>query len=160
MAHPPQPLPDFLQPDRWQFAALPAGELWDFATSHPIPFQSLPPERSPLTLGLASTVAVPGVILEGGRKSRFLGQWLLAQTPLRMEYVSGALHGLLLHSGDRTEPDRWVMATFVDPEVARAGETYQHRLQLSQGLHFLLLQPDSTGITYTGLWLLQSPTNP
>jgi hypothetical protein len=156
MANPPQPIPDPLKPDRWQFAALPAGELCDFATAHPIPFQDLPPERSPLTLGLASTVLIPGVILEGGRKSRFLAQWLQAQSPLWVEYIPGELHGLLLHTGEPQEPDRWVMATFLDPDVSRAGETYRQRLSISQGLHFLLIQPDDTGMTYTGLWLLQS----
>jgi hypothetical protein len=156
MARPPQSIPDPLKPDRWQFAALPSGELWDFATSHPIPFQSLPPDRSPLDLGLASTVLIPGVILEGGRKSRFLAQWLLAQNPIRVEYIPGELHGLLLHSGDLHEPDRWVIATFLDPDVSRAGETYRQRLSPSQGLHFLLIQPDGTGMTYTGFWLLQS----
>lgn len=156
-SHPPHPIPDPITPDRWQFAALPAGELWDFTTSYPIPFQDLPTDRSPLTLGLASTVFIPGVILEGGRKSRSLAQWLQAQNPLRVEHIPGELHGLLLHSGDPHEPDRWVMATFVDPEVSRAGDLYRQRLSLSQGLHFLLVQPDDTGMTYTGFWLLSTP---
>ncbi|MFZ9736973.1 MAG: Tab2 family RNA-binding protein [Prochlorotrichaceae cyanobacterium] len=154
LALPPQPVPEALRPDRWQFAALPAGELWDFATSRPIPIQSLSPERSPLALGLASTVLIPGVILEGGRQSRWLAQWIQEQHPLWLEYVPGELQGLILHSHLNQEHHRWVMATFQDPEVGQAGATYQERLSLSQGLHFLLVQPDNSGQTYTGIWLL------
>jgi hypothetical protein len=51
--------------------------------------------------------------------------------------------------------DRWVVVTFEDSEVKAAGKIYQERKQLSQGLHFLLVQPDDSGMTYTGFWLLQ-----
>ncbi len=39
--------------------------------------------------------------------------------------------------------DRWILATFADEKVSAAG------------LYFLLVQPDDSGMTYTGLWLLQ-----
>jgi hypothetical protein len=46
------------------------------------------------------------------------------------------------------------VATFEDREVAAAAANYEQRKQLSQGLHFLLVQPDESGMTYSGFWLL------
>ncbi|NER29619.1 MAG: DUF1092 family protein, partial [Symploca sp. SIO1C4] len=60
--------------------------------------------------------------------------------------------GLILDAG---LVDRWVVATFDDREVAAAALVYQQRQQLSKGLHFLLVQPDDSGMTYSGFWLLQ-----
>nr|WP_317106120.1 Tab2 family RNA-binding protein [Chroococcidiopsis sp. SAG 2025] len=34
-------------------------------------------------------------------------------------------------------------------------QIYAQRQQQSQGLHFLLVQPDDSGMTYTGFWLLR-----
>jgi hypothetical protein len=51
--------------------------------------------------------------------------------------------------------DRWILATFQDPEVAQAAQTFQERKQLNKGLHFLLVQPDDSGVTDSGFWLLQ-----
>jgi len=51
--------------------------------------------------------------------------------------------------------DRWILATFTDAEVTTAGKLYQQRKRLSHGLHFLVVQPDKSGMTYSGFWLLQ-----
>ena len=66
---PPVPMPEDLWGDRWQFASLPAGELWDSLSGRLTPIQSLPPESNPLNLGLASDLFIPGVIITGGRKA-------------------------------------------------------------------------------------------
>jgi hypothetical protein len=55
--------------------------------------------------------------------------------------------------------DRWILATFADEEVTNAGKLYQQRKQLSRGLHFLLVQPDDSGMTHSGFWLLQDEDN-
>ncbi|MGB3692248.1 MAG: Tab2 family RNA-binding protein, partial [Spirulinaceae cyanobacterium] len=59
--------------------------------------------------------------------------------------------GLILAGG---LVDRWIVATFEDEEVARAAKAYEERKQASQGLHFLLIQPDDSGMTTSGFWLL------
>ncbi|NES98783.1 MAG: DUF1092 family protein, partial [Desertifilum sp. SIO1I2] len=51
--------------------------------------------------------------------------------------------------------DRWVLETFSDRQVAAAAQTFLQRQKASLGLHFLLVQPDDSGMTYTGFWLLQ-----
>jgi hypothetical protein len=50
--------------------------------------------------------------------------------------------------------DRTILFTYDDPEMAAAAQRFTQRQQESQGIHFLLVQPDDTGVTYTGLWLL------
>ena len=148
---PPVPLPENLWGDGWRFASLPAGDIEEVFQGRPVPILSMPELLLPLNLGLASTVPVPGVVIDGGRQSMRLARWLQDAKPFALNYIAGAPDGLILEAG---LADRWVVATFEDSEVKAAAEIYQQRQQLSQGLHFLLVQPDDSGMTYTGFWLL------
>ena len=149
---PPLPLPENLWGEEWRFATIPSGDIVDEFRERPIPFVQTPEFLKPINLGLASTVPIPGVVIYGGRKSMRLAQWLQESNPVSLNYIPGAPNGLILEAG---LVDRWVLATFADEEVTVAGKLYQERKQLSQGLHFLLVQPDDSGMTYSGLWLLQ-----
>jgi RNA-binding protein Tab2/Atab2 len=149
---PPVPLPENLWGDGWRFASLPAGDIAEVFTGRPLPILSMPELLLPLNLGLASTVPVPGVAIVGGRQSMRLARWLQDAKPFALNYLPGAPDGLILEAG---LADRWVVATFEDSDVKAAAKIYQQRLQLSRGLHFLLVQPDDTGMTYTGFWLLK-----
>lgn len=149
---PPTPLPENLWGEQWRFATLPAGNIEEAFAGRPIPILQMPEFLLPLNLGLASTVPVPGVVIDGGRQSMHLSRWLQNVNPVALNYISGAPDGLILESG---LVDRWVVTTFEDKEVTTAGQTYEQRKQLSRGLHFLLVQPDDSGMTYTGFWLLQ-----
>ena len=70
-----------------------------------------------------------------------------------MSYIAGAPDGLVLEA---SLVDRWIVATFEDSEVTAAAKIYEQRKQQSNGLHFLLVQPDDSGMTYTGFWLLKA----
>ncbi|HEY9725041.1 MAG TPA: Tab2/Atab2 family RNA-binding protein [Chroococcales cyanobacterium] len=150
---PPLPLTENLWGEQWRFASLPAGNIEEAFAERPIPILQIPESMLPLKLGLASSVAVPGVVIDGGRKSMQLARWLQEAKPVSLNYIAGAPDGLVLEAG---LVDRWVVATFEDNEVAAAARTYEQRKQLSRGLHFLLVQPDDSGMTYTGFWLLRS----
>ncbi len=150
---PPIPLPDNLWGDRWRFASLAAGDLEDCFKERPMPILEMPDFLLPLNLGLASTVRIPGVIIDGGRQSMKLARWLENVKPVALNYLQGTPDGLILDAG---LVERWVVATFEDKEVTAAAKLYEERKQLSQGLHFLLVQPDDSGMTYTGFWLLNS----
>jgi hypothetical protein len=139
--------------EQWRFASLPAENIEEAFAERPIPILQIPESMLPLKLGLASSVAVPGVVIDGGRKSMQLARWLQEAKPVSLNYIAGAPDGLVLEAG---LVDRWVVATFEDNEVAAAARTYEQRKQLSRGLHFLLVQPDDSGMTYTGFWLLRS----
>jgi len=150
---PPLPLTENLWGEQWRFASLPAENIEEAFAERPIPILQIPESMLPLKLGLASSVAVPGVVIDGGRKSMQLARWLQEAKPVSLNYIAGAPDGLVLEAG---LVDRWVVATFEDNEVAAAARTYEQRKQLSRGLHFLLVQPDDSGMTYTGFWLLRS----
>ena len=149
---PPVPMPEHLQGDQWRFGAIAAGDLTTFIEETPLPICSAPSALWPLSLKLASDLPVPGVIIDGGRQSMRLALWLQEQAPVSLSHIPGAPDGLILETG---LSDRWVVATFEDPEVSKAGQTFMRRCQRSRGLHFLLVQPDDFGVTYSGLWLLQ-----
>ncbi len=149
---PPVPLPEKLWGDRWRFASLPAVALIDAVSDRMIPILDLPEALLPLKLGLASTVPIPGVVIDGGRQAMRLANWLQQCQPVSLGYIPGAPDGLILEAG---LADRWILTTFEDTEVAAAGQAYEQRKQISQGLHFLLVQPDDSGMTYSGFWLLK-----
>jgi hypothetical protein len=149
---PPVPLPENLWGDRWRFATLPAADVVDVFSGRMIPILNMPENLLPLNLGLASTTAIPGVVIDGGRQALRLAQWIEQARPVSLHFVAGAPDGLILEAG---LVDRWIVATFEDLEVATAARNFEQRKQTSQGLHFLLVQPDDSGMTYSGFWLLK-----
>ncbi len=149
---PPTPLPETLWGEQWRFATLPSGDVEEAFADRPIPILKMPEFLLPINLGLASTVPVPGVVIYGGRQSIRLARWLQEAQPVALNYVAGSPGGLVLEAG---LVDRWIVATFEDKEVAAAALAYEQRKQLTQGLHFLLVQPDDSGMTYSGFWLLR-----
>jgi len=152
---PPQALPDRLWGEQWRFATLPAGDWVEAFRDRPIPIQDLPPSLFPVELGLASTTPIPGIIIYGGRRSMPLARWLQDAQPVSLSYMAAEVEqsgGLILEAG---LVDRWILATFDDPEIEKAAQLYNQRKKASQGLHFLLIQPDDSDITHTGIWLLQ-----
>jgi hypothetical protein len=136
--------------------AIAAQDLYAAFTAQPMRYQSLPDHLWPLPLGLAADLPIPGVVIYAGRQARALGQWLADQQPQSLMYVADDPRrsgGLVLRTG---EVDRWIVATFTDPEMAIAAAVFSQRKQAAKGLHFLWVQPDDTGITSTGIWLLRT----
>ncbi len=150
---PPAPIPESLWGDSWRFAAIAASDLELAFAEKPIPIRHLPESLLPHTLKLPSTLPIPGVIIYGGRQSMRLAQWLQEVQPVALNAISGEPDGLILDAG---LVDRWILATFDDADAIAAAQTYRQRQQTSQGLHFLLVQPDDSGVTYSGIWLLQA----
>jgi hypothetical protein len=152
---PPQALPESLWGEQWTFASIPAGEIANFISDRPIPILDTPEFLLPIKLGVASTIDIPGVVIYGGKQSLILARWLEREKPFSLNYRAtevGKSGGLVLESG---LVDRWILTTFEDEEIAQAGQIYEQRKQQSKKLHFLLIQPDDSGMTYTGFWLLK-----
>jgi RNA-binding protein Tab2/Atab2 len=152
---PPQTLPEYLLGDEWRFVTLGAGDLIDYFGDRPIPIVDMPESFYPIHLGIASSIPVPGMIIYGGKKSMILARWLQEAKPFLLNYIPtelGKSGGLVLESG---LSDRWIIATFEDEELAQAAQNYERRKQASLGLHFLVVQPDDSGMTYSGFWLLK-----
>ncbi len=151
----PVPLPENLWAEQWRFGGLTAQDFQESLIHEPIPVGSVREDWLPLSLGLASTSIIPGVILDAGRRAMRLAQWLDEQGPVALSYVPGAPDGLILEAG---LVERWILTTFEDEQVQRAGQQFRDRQQAAVGLHFLLVRPDDSGMTFTGLWLLRLET--
>jgi hypothetical protein len=152
---PPQPLPENLWGEQWRFATLSTEALLESFCTRPIPYGSTPQDYWSLGRKLAPEVPIAGVIIYAGRQARYLCQWLAQINPVSLNYQEiemGQSGGLMLEAGLL---DRWILATFTDPEVARAAIQFEQRKAIAHHLHFLLIQPDDSGVTYTGFWLLQ-----
>ncbi|MBC8122005.1 MAG: DUF1092 family protein [Gemmatimonadaceae bacterium] len=146
----PVPFPVELLPEEWGFSALPAPELAQIAQL-PIEYLALPLVKQDWEPYLASTT-VPGVFLFG-KSARPLARWLDSHEPVALAYTEAELSGLVLDAG----PDeRWVLATFNDPQMQAGGRQFAERQQQAGGLHFLAVQPGQDG-DITGFWLLQTP---
>ncbi|MEB3228940.1 MAG: Tab2 family RNA-binding protein [Synechocystis sp.] len=153
---PPQPLPESLWGDRWRFLTIAAQDLQTALTTLPQRYQFLPETLWPVNLGLAADLPIPGMVIYAGRQARFLGQWLSEQDPCSLTYIADDPRlsgGLVLKTG---EMHRWIVATFADPEMATAAAVFHQRQRTAKGLHFLWVQPDDSGVTSTGVWLLQA----
>ncbi|MBE9227587.1 Tab2/Atab2 family RNA-binding protein [Phormidium sp. LEGE 05292] len=150
---PPIALPEQLWGEKWRFATLMASDIEESFAGQPIPILEMPQFLLPINLGIASTLPVPGVVIDGGKQSLRLARWIQESRPVSLNYIPGAPDGLILETG---LVDRWIVATFADEEVTVAAQIFEQRKQETKGLHFLLVQPDDSGMTYSGFWLLQN----
>lgn len=149
---PPLPLPDHLMGEEWRFAALTAVDLQNRLIPRPMPIQGLLAELLPSELKLPPETLVPGVVIYGGKRSLKLGQWLADQSPRHLQFIQGELSGVTLTT---RQEQRWVFLTFQDLEVIAAARQFEERKARAMGLHFLLVQPDDSGVTETALFLLR-----
>jgi RNA-binding protein Tab2/Atab2 len=151
MTSAPQPLPDHLWGERWQFVGLPAQALEEQLLSRPIPHRFV--ANVPSQCGLPPDTLIPGIMIEAGRQSMRLARWIAEASPLKVTAMSRELGAVMLTTQVGIQ---WILTTYSDPEVHQAGKTFEQRKQTTQGLHFLLIQPDDSGVTYSGLWVLGS----
>lgn len=152
---PPQALPENLWGDKWQIANIAAGQIIDLFSDRPIPIKNIPQEFYPINLNLPSDIFIPGVIVYGGRKSMEIARWIEQQIPAFINYIPteiGKSGGFVLETG---LVERWVFNTFESEQAEGIARKYEQNKQASKGLHFLLIQPDDSGMTTTAFWLLR-----
>ena len=152
---PPQPLPEDIWGENWNFVSIKANDIISFTRDRPMPIKHIPEVLHPIKLGIDSETAIPGIVVYGGKKSLVLARWLDQQEPVALNYIPtevGKAGGLVLEAG---LVDRWIFATFESEAIAQAAKNYEQQKQASRGLHFLLVRPDDSGMTYSGFWLLQ-----
>jgi RNA-binding protein Tab2/Atab2 len=147
----PQPMPEDLWGDRWQFVRLTAEDLEFRLLERSIPIREVSPSARPSEQAISPDALIPGVMIEAGKQSMRLARWVATQQPLSLEAVNRELGALMLS----TQSDRWIMATYQDEAVKEASENFEALKLTSSGIHFLLIQPDDTGITHSGLWILR-----
>ena len=145
---PPKAMPEEFQGDRWQFASLSRSDLLAL-TERVIPVKDCSLLAN--LISIAPDASIPGAIFYADRRSLRLAQWLQTAKPVSLNFVSGDPHGVVLEAG---LSDRWVIATFTDPTVLDAASKFEHRKTATNGTHFLLIMPDDSGTTTSGLWIL------
>ena len=151
----PRPLPENLWGDKWQIANIKAGQIVNLFSDRPIPICHLPKSLYPINLGVASDISIPGIVVYGGRKSMQIARWIQQENPAFINYIPteiGKSGGFILETG---LVDRWVFNTFESEQAAEIARSYEQKKQATQGLHFVLIQPDDSGMTYTAFWLLK-----
>jgi hypothetical protein len=148
--YPPTPIPNALWGETWQFVSLTLGDLRTGLMQRPIPVQHLLPGRSLQDLPL--DLLIPGVVIVAGHRSMRLAQWIQRQQPRCLVAMQAELNGLMLQTHTQAQ---WVLMTFSEVTMVAAGQVFESQKQACQGLHFLLVEPDDSGMTSTGLWLLE-----
>lgn len=151
----PQALPENLWGDEWQIANIKANQIVDLFRDRPMPICRLPEPLLPINLGIASDLPIPGIVVYGGKKSLQIAQWIQQENPTFINYIPteiGKSGGFILETG---LVDRWVFNTFESESAAKIARNYELKKQAVQGLHFMLIQPDDSGMTYTAFWLLK-----
>ncbi|MGL5943175.1 MAG: Tab2 family RNA-binding protein [Waterburya sp.] len=152
---PPQALPENIWGEEWQIASIVAGQIVDLFRDRPLPIYSLPDQFLAINLGIASDIFIPGIVVYGGKKSMQLARWIEQQRPAYINYIPTEVDqsgGFILETG---LVDRWVFNTFESTQAASIAKSYEQKKQAAKGLHFLLIQPDDSGMTYTAFWLLK-----
>ena len=84
-----------------------------------------------------------------------IARWLKQNQPAFVNYMPtevGKSGGFVLETG---LADRWVFNTFESVQAATIAQQYEEKKQAAKGLHFILIQPDDSGMTYTAFWLLR-----
>ena len=152
----PLPLPENLWGDKWQIANIKANQIVDLFRDRPIPICHLPEALYPVNLNLASELAIPGLVVYGGKKTMQIARWIEKQNPAFLNYIPtevGKSGGFILET---SLIDRWVFNTFESESAAEIARNYEQKKREAKGLHFILIQPDDSGMTYTAFWLLRN----
>lgn len=144
---PPQPLPDALVGEKWQFVALEASAFadmneWaiDFGESFPLSLAALAPETRIPGLLIFSSRAVP------------LAAWMSGLELACVKFDAETPARLLLETGLN---DRWTLATLPKPNLQTEAQQFESTKQAAKGVHFLAVQSGPETETFAGFWLLQ-----
>lgn len=147
----PQPMPENLWGERWQFVRLTVEDLEHRLLLHPIPIRRVSPAALPSQQALTADALIPGIVLEAGKRSLTLSRWIEQQQPTSVAAVNRELGAVMLDSASH----RWILATYQDQAVQEAAKNFEDLKLHSSGIHFLLIQPDDSGTTHSGLWILR-----
>ncbi len=144
---PPQPLPDALMGEKWQFVSLTTADLstmgeWAiaFGEAFPLSLVDLAPDTTIPGLLIISTRAVP------------LAAWMSGLELTAVTVSSSPSDRLLLETGVN---DRWLLATLSKPALQQEAQQFETAKRAAQGLHFLAIQANPQTEVFAGFWLLQ-----
>ena len=145
---PPQPLPDALLGEKWQFVTLPVSALVEM-NEWSIDFG----EAFPLGLvGLAPEAQIPGLLIFSTRATP-LAAWMSGLEVAGVRFDTDYPTRLLLETGLN---DRWNLASLANPKVQTEAQNFETTKQQVSGVHFLAIQANPETEAFAGFWLLQT----
>ncbi len=146
-----QPIPENLWGNSWHFTEVRAEELEHQLLVSPIPCRKVSSSALPSQQDIPLRDFVPGIVIEAGKQSTQLALWIKNHQPTSFEVLKKDRGALVLN----TLNGRWLMPTYQDRAVQEASKAFEaHKLKCN-GIHFLLVQQDSSGQSMSGLWILK-----
>lgn len=143
----PQPLPDALLGEKWQFVSLEAAAFadmreWDiaFGESFPLGMVDLLPET-----------LIPGLIIYSHRAVP-LAAWMSGLELACLKLDLDPVPRLLLETGIN---DRWTLVNLSTAQMRTEAEGFEASKQQANQVHFLAIQSDPQSEAFAGFWLLQ-----
>jgi hypothetical protein len=143
----PQPLPDALIGEKWQFVSLPASAFAEM-NEWSIDFS----EVFPLNLaGLSPDTVIPGLLVFSSRALP-LAAWMSGIELAGVQFDQAQSPRLLLETGLN---DRWNLATLPTTALQSEAQQFETAKRAANGVHFLAVQANPTTEAFAGFWLLQ-----
>ncbi len=140
----PEPLPETIRGDAWNFALLPLESLLE-AEEWPIEFSGLLPIKEAYDL----STPIPGLRLFSKRRALALAGWLAGLEPVRLVLEGNQL---LLEAG---QDDRWLV-TDMNNEASKGAENlFINSREKAGGIQFISIQTTPDEEKFTGFWMLR-----
>ncbi len=142
----PQPLPDALQGQKWQFVNLAVSEFaaateWTIKFGEVFELASLAPDQQ-----------IPGMIIYSERALP-LAAWMSGLEPACVSVETGRDPQLVLETG---ADDRWTLVRLPKPDLVNAAQAWIAAQTTVNHLHFLAIQAGPDSEEFAGFWLLQA----
>lgn len=143
----PQPLPDALLGEQWQFVTLEASAFAEMS-EWTIDFG----EAFPLGLtGVSPSTPIPGLLIFSSRAVP-LAAWMSGLELDCIIFDQETPTRLLLETG---LTDRWALVGLPSPALQAEAQQFEATKQQANGVHFLAIQSSPNTEAFAGFWLLQ-----
>lgn len=143
----PEPLPEALMGEKWQFVSLQVEAFqemqeWsiDFGETFPLQLLSLPPQTP-----------IPGLIIYSSRALP-LAAWMSGLELAFLSFDSSPTNRLLLETGGS---DRWILLNLNNENLVKEVKDFEKAKQLAGNVHFLAIQSGPDVENFAGFWLMQ-----
>ncbi len=144
---PPQPLPDALRGQKWQFVTLEAAAFADMKDWNVDFGESFSLEA----MGVEPGQLIPGLVIYSPR-ALAMAAWMSGLELAAVKYDGEGGLALVLETGVL---DRWTLTPLPTPDLQLEASRFETQKHEAKDIHFLALQVDPNVEAFTGFWLLR-----
>jgi hypothetical protein len=144
---PPQPLPDALRGQKWQFVSLEASmfaEMGDWSIAFGESF-------SLEAMGVGADAVVPGLVIYSPRATA-MAAWMSGLELAAVRFDTEGGPAIVLETGVL---DRWTLTPLPLPELQLEATRFESDKALVGDVHFLALQESPDVEAFAGFWMLR-----